>query len=115
MLSERCRRIELAIYGRTKSARIADAEVRMFAVPERPLRIVAVEALAGGRGREAFYSTVVDATAEQVLTWHSMRWSVKVTFHDSKQHLGFEEPQGWSKEGDTLESHKHRSPICWPP
>lgn len=98
MLSQRCHRIDLSIYGRTESARVADAEARMFAVPERPLRIVAVEALAGGRGREAFYSTVVDATAEQVLTWYSMRWSVEVTFHDSKQHLGFEEPQGWSKQ-----------------
>lgn len=98
MLSQRCRRIDFSIYGRTESARVADAEARMFAVPERPLRIVAVEALTGGRGREAFYSTVLDATAEQVLTWYSMRWSVEVTFHDSKQHLGFEEPQGWSKE-----------------
>ena len=98
MLSQRCRRIELSIYGRTESARVAEAEARMFAVPERPLRIVAVEALAGGRGMEAFYSTVVDATVEQVLTWYSMRWSVEVTFHDSKQHLGFEDPQGWSEE-----------------
>jgi len=98
MLSKRCRRIELAIYGRKESARVADVEARMFAVPERPLRIVAVEALAGGRGKEAFYSTVVHATAEQLLTWYSMRWSVEVTFHDSKQHLGFEEPQGWSKK-----------------
>jgi len=47
---------------------------------------------------EAFYSTVVDATAEQVLTWYSMRWSAEVTFHDSKQHLGFEDPQGWSED-----------------
>lgn len=98
MLSERCRRIELSIYGRTESARVAEAEARMFAVPERALQIVAVEALVGGRGIEAFYSTVVDATAEEVLTWYSMRWSVEVTFHDSKQHLGFEEPQGWSEE-----------------
>lgn len=98
MLARRCRRIELSIYGRTESARVADAESRMFAVPERALRIVAVEALEGGRGMEAFYSTVVDATAEQVLTWYSMRWSVEVTFHDSKQHLGFEEPQGWSED-----------------
>jgi hypothetical protein len=98
MLSGRCRRIQLSIYGRSESARVADAEARMFAVPERPLRIVAAEAVVGGRGMEAFYSTVVDATAEQVLTWYSMRWSVEVTFHDSKQHLGFEEPQGWSEE-----------------
>ena len=98
MLARRCRRIVLSIYGRTEAARVAEAEARMFAIPERALRIVAVEALEGGRGREAFYSTVVDATAEQVLTWYSMRWSVEVTFHDCKQHLGFEEPQGWSED-----------------
>ena len=98
MLARRCRRIEWSIYGRNETARVADAEARMFAVPERALRIVAVEALTGGRGMEAFYSTVVDATAEQILTWYSMRWSVEVTFHDSKQHLGFEEPQGWSEK-----------------
>jgi len=98
MLAHRCRRLELSIYGRTESARVADAEARMYAVPERPLRIVATEALAGGRGMEAFFSTVVEATAEDVLTWYSMRWSVEVAFHDSKQHLGMEEPQGWSEQ-----------------
>ena len=97
MLDERARRVELCIYGRHELARLCDAVARVFALPERPLRIVAVEALAGGRGREAFYSTRVDATAEQVLTWYASRWSVEVTFHDSKQHLGFEEPQGWTR------------------
>ena len=50
----------------------------------------------GGRGREAFYSTCSQATAEQVLTWYAMLWSLEVTNHDSKQHLGFEEPSGWT-------------------
>jgi len=26
-----------------------------------------------------------------------MRWSIEVTFHDAKQQLGFEQPQGWSR------------------
>jgi len=98
MLGERCRHVELSIYGRTESARVAEAIARTFALPERPLKIVAVEALAGGRGMEAFYSTCVQATAEEVLTWYSMRWAAEVAFHDSKQHLGFEEPQGWSRQ-----------------
>lgn len=97
MLDRRAGRKELDIYGRRQKFRIHDMLGRMFKVPDRPLRIVAVEALAGGRGREAFYSTCVDATAVQVLLWYSWRWSVEVTFHDSKQHLGFEEPQGWSR------------------
>lgn len=98
MLDQRARRVQLRLYGRCESARICDAEGRMFAVPGRPLRVVAIEALAGGRGREAFYSTCVAASAEQVLTWYALRWSVEVTFRDSKQHLGFEEPQGWTRQ-----------------
>lgn len=67
-------------------------------MPERPLKIVAVEALRGGRGREAFYSTCHTAKAEDVLTWYAWRWSVEVAFHESKQHLGFQEPQGWTRQ-----------------
>ena len=97
MLRQRSRHIELAIYGRQQKARVCDAEARLFALPGLALRVVAVEALAGGRGQEAFYSTRLEATAEQVLTWYAMRWSIEVTFRDAKQHLGFEEPQGWTR------------------
>ncbi len=27
-----------------------------------------------------------------------MRWSIEVAFHSSKTHLGFEEPQGWTRK-----------------
>ena len=27
-----------------------------------------------------------------------MRWSIEVAFHDGKQCLGFEDPQGWSRK-----------------
>ncbi len=57
-----------------------------------------MEAWVGGRKMEASYSTVVDATAEQILTWYPMRWRAEVTLHPSKHHLGFEEPQGWHEE-----------------
>jgi hypothetical protein len=97
MLEGHARRVELQIYGRSQRARLTEAVARVFALPKRPLRVVAVEALAGGRGREAFYSTCVTASAVEVLTWYAMRWSVEVAFHDSKQHLGFEEPQGWTR------------------
>jgi len=97
MLAARCRRTTLEIYGRSESARIADTCARVFAVPDRPLRVVAVEALKGGRGQETFYSTCHEATAEQVIGWYASRWSVEVTNHDSKQSLGFEQPQGWSR------------------
>lgn len=97
LLKERARRVTLHIYGRRETARVADQLAHVYAAPNRPLRVVAVEALAGGRGQEAFYSTCSDATAEQVIGWYAMRWSIEVMHHDSKQHLGFEEPQGWTR------------------
>jgi len=98
MLDARARRLCLEIYGRREYARVCDTEARVYAVPERPLRVVAVEALQGGRGREAFYSTCHAAIPTDILTWYAWRWSVEVTFHDAKQHLGFEEPQGWTRK-----------------
>ena len=97
MLQERCRRRSFDIYGRTETARLADCKARVHKTPGRPLRVVAVEPLTGGRKPQAFYSTCHEATAEQVIAWYSSRWSIEVAFHDSKQHLGFEQPQGWSR------------------
>jgi len=98
MLAERCQRVEFDLYGRTERARLADCQARVYAVPERPLRVVAVAPLSGGRPQQAFYSTHADALAEEVILWYARRWSVEATFHDSKQQLGFEQPQGWSRK-----------------
>ena len=98
MLAQRARRIELDLYGRTDHVRLTDIEARVYTAPDRPLRIVAVEPLTGGRPMQAFYSTCHNADAQQVLIWYAMRWSIEVTFHDAKQHLGFEQPQGWSRQ-----------------
>lgn len=91
----------------------------MFAVPDRPLRIVAREALEGGQGREAFCSTCHEATVEQVIRWYAMRCSVEVTFRDSKQCLGFEEPQGWSQKAvertAPLAMLLHTLVVLWQP
>lgn len=98
MLAGRCRHTTLEIYGRSEAARLTDVCARVFAVPDRPLRVVAVESLKGGRGQEVFYSTCHEATAEEVIAWYAARWSIEVTFHDGKQSLGFEQPQGWSRQ-----------------
>ena len=97
MLSGRCRRVTLNIYGRREQARLADQVACVHAAPGRQLRVVASEGVTGGRGRQAFYSTSGTASGEQVIAWYAMRWSTEVTNHDSKQCLGFEEPQGWTR------------------
>ena len=98
MLAERAARVELDLYGRRDRVRLCDCVGHVHAAPERALRIVAVEAVSGGRGRQAFYSTSWQASAVEVLSWYAWRWSIEVAFHDSKQSLGFGEPQGWTRK-----------------
>jgi len=98
MLDERAdRRIELNIYGRRDRLRVVCTVARVYAAPNRPLRVVVIEALSGGRGREVFYSTDLSLTAEELLEHYAQRWSIEVTFRDAKQSLGFDQPQGWSR------------------
>jgi DDE superfamily endonuclease len=97
MLQARAARVDLMIYGRQDRVRMCDAVGSVYAAPNRLLRIVAVDPLVGGRTKQAFYSTDHEATAIEVLTWYAWRWSIEVAFHDSKQSLGFEEPQSWTR------------------
>jgi hypothetical protein len=97
MLSERGRRIELRLYGDKRRSRIVETVARWHNVPDRPLKVVAVEPLSGGRPRQGFYSTCVEDSGEHVLVRYSGRWSIEESHKGGKTDLGFEEPQGWSR------------------
>lgn len=97
MLTQRARRVTLDLYGRKDRSRVVDDAAHLYAMPDRPVRVVAVEPLTGGRSTQAFFSTCTEASAQQVLTWYAMRWSIEMMFHEAKGQLGFEEPQGWTK------------------
>lgn len=97
MLRQRARRMTLDLYGRHDRVRMAETTACVHAAPDRLLRVVVIEPLVGGRPTQAFYSTHHAAAALEVLTWYAQRWSIEVAFHDSKMHLGFEEPQGWTR------------------
>jgi hypothetical protein len=97
MLGERARRVELKLYGYKQRSRIVEAVARWHNVPERPLKVVAIEPLNGGRPMQAFYSTCICDTAEQVLSRYAGRWSIEETIQGGKSHLGFQEPQGRSR------------------
>ena len=83
----------LNIYGQHDRPRVADQVARVYAVPQRSLRTVAVEPLTGGRKTEAIRLTCHGATAARVFTWYAMRRSAEKALHDAKYHLDFEEPQ----------------------
>jgi hypothetical protein len=97
MLEGRARRVTVDVYGRHDAIRLADTVAHTFHHPNRPVRVVAIESLSGKRGRQAFYSTAVNAAAEEILAWYSLRWTVEVAFQCAKGQLGFEEPPSWSR------------------
>ena len=84
--------------GRRAKVRVLDTKARWHSVPERELKVVATEALRGGRIRQAFYSTDTRQSATTILREYLNRWSIEESHQGSKQHLGFEEPQGWSPQ-----------------
>lgn len=83
--------------GPAQHVRVAEQRGRFYKVPDRAVKIVAIEHLSGGRGREIFYTTITEADAETVLSNFACRWSIEVTFHDAKQHLGLGEPRNWTR------------------
>lgn len=88
------RRMVLKLFaGRAYRFRVATQVCQFFKAPGRDVLVIAVEHLRGGRGTEVFYTTDLTADVETVLRRYSWRWSIEVTFHDTKQHLGIEEPQ----------------------
>lgn len=78
MLAQRARRVTLAIYGRKDRVRLTETVAHWYSVPNRPLKIVAVEPLIGGRPVQAFYSTRIEQSGEQVLVDYAGRWSIEI-------------------------------------
>ncbi len=70
----------LELYGRKDPVRLVQTVARWHGLPQRPLKIVVVEPLRGGRPMQAFYSADVAQSAEQVLTGYSGRWSIEEAF-----------------------------------
>jgi hypothetical protein len=93
------RRMTLKLYQHsTYNVRVATTQCRLYLAPERPVFVVAIEHLRGGRGVEVFYTTELpEASAEKLLRQYSWRWPIETTFQDSKQHLGINEPQNRTK------------------
>ena len=97
MLTQRGTRVTLNVYGRRDRVRLVEAIAHLYASPERAVRVVVVQPLSGGRSVQAFYSTCASATAVEILGWYARRWSIEQAFQESKMHLGFEQPQGWTR------------------
>ena len=60
------------------------------------IRFVLVRDPAGQLSDAAFLCTELQSSPEQILAWVVMRWSVEVTFAETRAHLGIETQRQWS-------------------
>src|SRR5262245_1901583 len=67
-------------------------------LPPVASRDVLVAAPEGHLRLEAFFCTELQATPAQLLEWVVMRWSLEVTFAESRAHLGLETQRQWSDQ-----------------
>jgi hypothetical protein len=90
----RWRPLPVTLYGRQVSPLVFALTALWYAaLPEQPVRIVVVRDPTGRRQDEAFFCTDRDATDAFILEGYARRWTLEVTFHDAKQHLGLADPQ----------------------
>jgi Transposase DDE domain len=90
----RWRPLPVTLYGRQVSPLVFALTALWYAaLPEHPVRIVVVRDPTGRRQDEAFFCTDRDATDAFILEGYARRWTLEVTFHDAKQHLGLADPQ----------------------
>jgi hypothetical protein len=91
--------VEVAWYGGQRKQLWVFSHTALWYTPGLPpvdIRYVLVCDPEGKRRMEAFFCTDLQATPEQILQWVVMRWSVEVTFEETRTHLGLETHRQWS-------------------
>ena len=53
----------------------------------------------GRQPDDFFLATDTDADPAEVAATYTGRWSIEITFRDTKQHLGGQDPQTWKRRG----------------
>ena len=97
-LATTCRRwrpVQVTIYGRTLTTQVFTCRALWYTVlRSQPVRVVIVRDPSGKRADEAFFCTDATVAPAFILEAYARRWTLEVTFHDAKQFLGLEDPQG---------------------
>jgi hypothetical protein len=62
-----------------------------------PVRWVFVHDLEGTHEDGYFYCTDPSLSPSRIITLYTGRWSIEVTFHEARQHLGFHTPRSWTR------------------
>lgn len=88
------RPLPLTLYGRRVTPAVFALTALWYAaLPDHPLRIVVVRDPSGRRQEEAFFCTDTNVSEAFILEGYARRWTLEVTFHDTKQYLGLANAQ----------------------
>lgn len=74
----------------------------------QPVQLVLVRDPEGKWRNEALLSTDLTLAPKEIITGYCRRWSVEIAFCDSKQMLGFHDPQVWCAK-----SVERAAPMSW--
>jgi DDE superfamily endonuclease len=86
--------LPLVLYGRAVTPRIFTLDAVWYgALRSQQVRIAVVRDPRGRRRDEAFFCTDLTRDPAFILQAYARRWTLEVTFHDAKQHLGFGQAQ----------------------
>jgi DDE superfamily endonuclease len=92
--------VELDWYGGKRKQLWVFSHTALWYTPKLPpvaIRYVVVADPEGKLRMEAFFGTDLEATPVEILQWVVMRWSVEVTFEESRAHLGLQTQRQWSE------------------
>ncbi len=111
-------RTTIDLRGRRVERLVLVRDVLWYRVNRHHLvRLVTVRDPAGVEPDDFLFTTDLTATGAQVASRYSGRWSIEVTFRDTKQNLGGEDPQCWKRNGPeraaTLSLWLHSIIWCW--
>jgi len=88
------KRVAVRVYGKTVTVQVLVIDALWYvAAGGELMRLVVVRDFPGHERDDVFVSTDPTMTAAQIIEVFSRRWTLEVTFHDSKGKLGFEDPQ----------------------
>jgi DDE superfamily endonuclease len=94
------RRIIINMRGRPVERLVLTHDVLWHVVNKSDLvRLVIVRDPTGIDPDEYFVTTDLTATGADTASRYAGRWSIEITFRDTKQHLGGQDPQSWKRQG----------------
>jgi hypothetical protein len=112
------KRVTIDVRGESIERLVHVRDLLWYSVNKRHLvRLVVVRDPNGVQPDDYLFTTDPDGTGADVASRYAGRWSIEVTFRDTKQDLGGEDPQCWKRQGPeraaALSLWLHTLVWCW--